>query len=125
MRSVKLLIPGTPVAWQRVGVNFGMSKFYDRQRKDKIDFAVQLANQFNGPLFSNPIAIDFIFKFKSSRTNKNRIWHVERPDLDNCIKYLLDAMKAIVITDDRICSKITAVKLFDNESSTEIIISEI
>ena len=50
------------------------------------------------------------------------IYHTVRPDCDNCIKLILDALSGIFWRDDALISKLTAAKLYDQKPRIEIII---
>ena len=51
------------------------------------------------PVKNEPLVVLMQFYFKQSRSNKTR-HHVQRPDLDNLAKAVLDALHGIVFLDD-------------------------
>jgi len=127
MRSKSYCIKGTPMSWQRAGRNG--SRYYDAQAKSKLSFGLFLAQQHDcEPLFDSGIHLNIVFYMPIPRTVKDRTdsdYHIKAPDLDNLEKFCMDAMKGIVITDDRIiCSK-TSQKLYGKVPRTLIIITEV
>jgi len=51
------------------------------------------------PVKNEPLVVLMQFYFRQSRSNKTR-HHVQRPDLDNLAKAVLDALHGIVFLDD-------------------------
>ena len=51
------------------------------------------------PVKGEPLSVVMHFYFRQSRSNKTR-HHVQRPDLDNLAKAVLDALHGIVFLDD-------------------------
>jgi len=48
------------------------------------------------------------------------------PDIDNCIKFVFDALNKLFWKDDRFIERVTAVKCFGStEPRTEVVIMEI
>ena len=47
-------------------------------------------------------------------------WHVSRPDLDNIIKAVLDALNGIVFDDDSAVCELVASKKYDSEERIEV-----
>ena len=125
-------IPLRPIPWKRAGLS-GRT-FYDTQVIDKVAFGLYLLKQHgNAPMFTKAISIDITFFMKTSQRKATAIktfghkYHSIKPDLDNLIKLLLDAIVATktIMTDDRIISIITAKKIFDPIPRTEFIIREL
>lgn len=78
-------------------------------------------SETQSPLYDRafPLMIDYTFVFKrpkymhSDRYPKIRIHHTKRPDLDNCIKSVNDALVgAKVLIDDSIIVGTTATKMY-------------
>lgn len=51
--------------------------------------------------------------------------HTQRPDLDNCIKSVLDFGNSIIFADDCIVAKMTGEKFWGLEGRAEIVVEEI
>lgn len=124
-KSMHYIVPGQPVAWMRTGVN--RNRFYDRQKKDKNDYGLLLQAQhqdktlFKGALemvvtFYMPIASSFS---KKNRANIEGAWHKFRPDLDNALKFLLDACTGILFDDDCCLVSVIAKKMYSCNPRTE------
>ena len=76
--------------------------------------------------------IIFYFPVPKSTSKKNKelmlqgkIMHTKRPDIDNCIKSVTDALNNIAYKDDGQICAITAVKCYDGEPRTEVMIESI
>jgi Holliday junction resolvase RusA-like endonuclease len=79
------------------------------------------------PIFSGPISVDVTFYFPHTIHKKNKLkrWHIIRPDLDNCVKFILDVATGITYNDDCIVSDIHARKMYSDSPRTEFTISEL
>ena len=71
--------------------------------------------------------IHFYFPIPKSTSKKNRelmlsneIMHNKRPDIDNCVKSITDALNEIAYKDDSQIVEIHAVKLYSDEARTEV-----
>ena len=53
------------------------------------------------PRNASPLTVSMLFRFKRPKSNKTR-WHVQRPDLDNLAKAVLDALHGIAYFDDAV-----------------------
>jgi Holliday junction resolvase RusA-like endonuclease len=51
--------------------------------------------------------------------------HQHEPDIDNCIKFVFDALNGLFWKDDRIIERVTAVKCFNGDARTEVVIMDI
>lgn len=78
------------------------------------------------------IIINFYFSIPKSTSKKNRelmlkgeIRHNKRPDIDNCIKSITDALNNIAYKDDSQIVQVIASKLYSEEPRTEVIIEKI
>lgn len=125
-RKKHYVVQATPVPWARAGIN--KTRFYDSQAQEKLLFRVAVEQQHaRCALFNNPISVDITFYMPYPlvlRKKRNYEFHSIRPDLDNLIKFLLDAIKGIVIVDDRIIYSLKAEKVYDETPRTEFIITE-
>ncbi len=127
MRSKSYCIKVKPMAWQRAGRNG--SRYFDAQAKDKLAHGLYLINQHDDePLFDKAIRIDAVFYMAIPKTLQNRShtkYHTKSPDIDNLKKFLLDSLKDVLITDDRIVSELGAAKYYDKDPRTEFTITEL
>jgi len=69
----------------------------------------------NGPLH---VVVEFYF---SSPKKGKRIYHVTKPDLDNCIKFILDVGNGIIWADDKQIVGLSAIKSY-GDPRTEIVV---
>lgn len=127
MRSKAYCIKITPIAWQRALRNGNRS--YDLQTKDKVSFGLYLDQQHaDEPFFEKPIHIDVTFYMPIPKPLKERtssLYNAGTPYLENLWKFLLDAMKDILILDDRVICSLSMKKVYDKEPRTELIITEV
>lgn len=127
MRSKEYIIHGVPVAWKRARLS-AIRRFYDGQIDEKALYALKL-KQLHGeePLFTGPMRIDMLFNFNKV-TSKGKVkpdYHTNYPDIDNLQKFVLDAIKNVLIKDDRFVCSVTADKTFDKTNWTRITITEL
>jgi len=127
MRSKAYCVKVTPIAWQRVVRS--SNRFYDTQTKDRVSFGLYLSQQHNDePLFTNPIHIDVIFYMPIPKLTKERVnslYHSTAPYIDNFYKFFVDAIKDILIPDERVICSLSMKKVYDKEPRTEIVITEV
>lgn len=76
--------------------------------------------------------INFYFAIPKSTSKKNRklmnegkIRHNKKPDIDNCIKSITDALNGIAYKDDSQIVQVKACKLYSEEPKTEVVIESI
>ena len=129
-----LTILGDPKAQQRHR-HFRRGKFsgtYDPSRDDKADFLSIVQAQAPPSPLLGPISIELIFFFPRLKghfgTGKNAgilkksapKWHTVKPDIDNTIKMVFDALNRIFWHDDSqiCCAKIW--KRYSSRPRTEI-----
>lgn len=74
-------------------------------------------------LLTGPLRLEVHFKFKTSK--RGDYWHSKRPDLDNLIKALTDAMNGIVFKDDSEISVILSSKAYSDMDLIEAFVQEI
>lgn len=114
-----------PVPWMRAGLN-KTNRFYDQQVQSKIAFGLIVAKQHkNKEPHSKPISLDLQFHIKQPKSRKEIIPMGVKPDLDNLIKFVLDALNDVLWIDDKIITTIHAHKQYSHEPKTIITIKEI
>ena len=129
--SITYVIPGQPVAWKRAGRRKG-GGFFDQQMNSKLGTGIFINNQHVGEMYKGPLLLDITFYFKIATTLSKKQkdfllgnYHHTKPDLDNCIKYILDTCNTLLFDDDCTISKITACKLYDTDPRTEFTLTEL
>ena len=132
--KIQFQIPGPPKHQQRHRSS-SRGKFihqYDPSAKDKKSFLLQ-AKQYapksphNGAVY---LTVWFCMKRPKSHygTGKNQaklkdsapLWHTNTPDVDNCIKFVMDSLNKVFWKDDSQVSSIIAQKRYDENPRTVI-----
>lgn len=113
---MRLYIEGQPIAAPRPRVTRAgrayMPKTYTQYKKSAI---TQLRCQYKDDPLDKPVYmyVEFIFKrlAKTPKRQKDRVFKIKKPDIDNCLKSTLDSLvDAGVLLDDNIVVSINAVK---------------
>ena len=133
-------IPGKPIAKKRprFAIRNGKGIAYNGQSTDegKVILQLQKESEWIG-LIKKPVRIDMRFWFirpkshyKSNNIKKDlkegySVYHMQKPDIDNLIKFYLDCMNGIIIEDDKQVIEINSGKYFGSLEKTFIIISEL
>ena len=121
-------IPGTPIAWRRAGRKG--SRYYDAQAKQKetVQKVVRVALSGLFP-HKEPIKVDMHFgmPIPKSWSTKKRIAaigkpHSSRPDVDNLIKFVSDALNEILWDDDAIIYQVRGTKTYTTNPKTLIFV---
>ena len=114
----------------------GRPRFYNRGRftgcydpeiskNAKHDIRMQLLAQ-NPIKLDGPLKIVLHFHLKRPKSLPKRItYHIKKPDIDNLIKLLLDALRDICWHDDNQIVELIARKDYGEDLRTEITISEV
>ena len=127
MRSKAYRIDIVPIACARVMRNANRS--YDALTRDKVSFGLYLAQQHNDePFFDKPVHLDVTFYMPIPKQLKERsdsVYHFAVPFIDNLWRFFIDAIKDIVISDERVICSFSAKKVYDKEPRTELIITEV
>ncbi len=130
MKEQTFIIRGIPRAQ-------GRPKFYRRgnfvgaydpkeSRQYKDNVAAQIVAQ--SPRYIADAAIDLSvwFDLPRPKTLPKRVTeHTKKPDLDNLVKGVKDALKGLVWRDDSQVVRITAVKQYGHEPGVQIIVKEV
>lgn len=129
-KGTRIIVKGTPVAKQRP--RFGNGHAYtpkDTIYQEKLIAWTYKAH--NGPMMDGAIEIDCEFVYAPLKTwSKKKTERMmgqpklTRPDTDNMVKLVLDALNGIAYTDDNRIWKITSRKVFGKEAMTIITIRE-
>lgn len=70
----------------------------------------------NQPRLAGPIQADVLFVISKPKKPKDKNYHVVRPDLDNLLKLVLDALNGILWNDDSQIVQICASKRYVNDN---------
>ncbi len=114
-----------PIAWKRAG-KCG-KRFFDQQSHEKLAFGLYLSQQHaDAPLYTQPLMIEMMFYIAPPKTVKKRTPYVSTfPDIDNLMKFVLDAAKDILYDDDRIVCILQGTKLYDLNPRVELTVTEL
>jgi Holliday junction resolvase RusA-like endonuclease len=114
-------IKGEPIVLKRH--RWSRGKTYNPSKQQQIEFA-QKCKLPEIPI-KDILEIDLIFyceRPKSHQRMKSPPIYPKRKDLDNLIKFVLDAFNKNLYEDDSQVIKITAIKLFDSDPRTCVIV---
>ena len=130
MIKTELLLEGEPIPLQRhrTTVKNGKQQQFDPQAKRKVVIRNILFHRLKDPTpCKKEVSIILKFYFyrppsMRGKTNEDleKISHIRKPDLDNCIKFILDCGNGILWKDDSLISEIYAFKAWSNHPRTEI-----
>ena len=136
MEPIRLTVHGDPKAQKRHR-HASMGKFvkvYDPSSADKTDFYWICHNNKPSEPFTTPLQVDIGLYFARPKshygTGKNShirkatapIFHTSKPDIDNCVKFILDALNKFFWKDDSQIWSLKVKKSYDNNPRTEITI---
>lgn len=132
---IQITIPGEPVAKGRPRVTkygaYTPDKTVNYESLVKFSFIEQHKKKTK---IEGPISMDVTFFFKiPKRTSKvktdlmeeGKILPTKRPDIDNCIKSITDALNGFAYDDDSQIVSLTARKLYSGEPRVEVMLQPI
>lgn len=133
MREVKLYINSAPIPQKRHRHNG--NKTYDplagvkKAYKNVIQVQMNQFLEHSEHMLCGPIHVTINFfmplpNSKSSRKTKG-LYHIQKPDIDNLLKFILDTMSGVVYADDAYIFKIESTKFYSTQPRTEIILREV
>jgi Holliday junction resolvase RusA-like endonuclease len=122
---------GDPIAWKRPG-RVG-NRYFDKQikEKEKLREVVRIAKE---AICSPNNALSLFFQFniatppswsKKRALNAFSKLHKSKPDVDNLVKFLLDAFTGYLWEDDCQIAEIYASKTYAEKPSTKLVIVEV
>ena len=132
-----LRIKGNPTALKRHRMT-KTGHSYDPSAKEKQEFLMMVQNKAPNPPIKGAIKIDVLFymprpkshyrtgKFSGILKDTAPMWHTGRPDLDNLVKFISDALNGVFYKDDSQICLLHAEKMYVKKyPRTEIDIEEI
>ena len=102
---------------------------YDPHHKIKEGYKWQLKSQYREELMTGPIILSVTFFMpipKSTSGIKKRqmangiIHHIKKPDVDNLLKLVCDALNQTIFSDDSQIIEVRAKKIYSNNPGTSI-----
>jgi len=128
---IQFEVLGEPKALKRHRMGRGFN--YDPSKNDKSDFLWQVKKNAPPTPLDQPLHLKLTFSFPRPKshygTGKNSnvlkvnapIYHTARPDIDNLIKFVLDALNTIYWRDDSCVSVNESIKVYtDGTPKTEV-----
>ena len=123
------IIPGRPNTYKSLRVRHGRN-VYAIHSKDKKETKKIIAEQkpATPPINDKPVEVRASLHFKRPKSHfktngllkPSAPRHIlKRPDIDNCLKYILDSLQPEVIVDDKLVVKVTIVKKWCNSKDEE------
>jgi len=110
---MKITIPGKPISWKRARTN--NKRYYDEQVKQKESYGILFKMKQKEPL-TGPLTLVccFVFQYPQKQRNKMKLNqpYDKKRDLDNMIKFALDAGNGILYHDDSQIVHIIALKVY-------------
>jgi Holliday junction resolvase RusA-like endonuclease len=129
-QSAQYTISGPPIPLKRP--RFGLGHVFDSQKREKYGAGLQLKSQheyvlpFDGPL---KLEVTFFMPMPKRLAKKNHVDgsapHYIKPDIDNLLKFLLDAANNVIIKDDSLVSCVVANKIYSLCPRTELTITRL
>ena len=137
-RSVTFTVPGSPVGKQRPRFSRRSGRTYTPEKTVNYETLVRLSyqQQVDAEPFERdkPLSLKLeiyqqipnsVSKKKREMMNGKKILPTKRPDIDNVIKSVLDAVNGTAFHDDSQIVKIYAVKYFSEYPEVKVTISEV
>ena len=109
---------------------------YDPSTNDKEDFLIRCKEHWDKKTQEGPLWVQLRFNMRRPNSHYRSgkyshilkddapEYHVTKPDSDNLIKFVCDALNGVFYKDDSQITRIQAVKVYAKEPSTEITIME-
>ena len=106
---------------------------FDPSKKDKVAFLKTIFNQLPQTPSTKPLKIDITFNFEHAKSHLKKNGelkpyapklHTQRPDIDNLVKFVLDALNGHLYVDDSQIIELSAIKKFAPEACIEIKVIE-
>jgi len=138
MTQITFTVHGEPKAQKRhrdSTSKTGQKIKYDPSSADKTDFKWMVIQSRPQEPFNQPIRLEVVFYFSrpkshfGSGANSHRIkesaplWHTSKPDADNCIKFIKDALNKIFWRDDSLICDVTIKKFYNSQPRTEVTVT--
>lgn len=103
----------------------------DPSKKEKLQIRAQIRAQWKQEPLDEPVQLTILFnigvrdswsKKKKEKALSGALLPASKPDLDNLLKLLLDAMNGLVYRDDALVCKITVSKRYSLQPKTGIVV---
>ncbi len=126
-------IPGVPVAQPRPRTLITAGKVHtvSNPRGSRVSAWKQVVQLYARQAFRKPLEgplkliLAFLLPRSSGAPKERLLWHKTRPDLDNLVKAILDAMNGIVYLDDGQVCYCESTKMTDDQCGVEVQITQL
>ena len=126
-----IVLEGAPIPWKRAGINSRGKEMtiYDKQYFEKKCAREEMRKQFLCEPLKGPVAISITFHMPiptgTSQTARRKMiegdkQHDRKPDVDNLLKYIFDAMNGVIFVDDSQICLVNARKIYSDSPRTEM-----
>jgi hypothetical protein len=116
------LVKGEPLPYREHKIIKGIWTDY---KQEQLKRTIQLENQIDDrAVAGGPVHVDFVFAFDLTvgRDKKLDSWHLERPTLDDLIRYINAISRNRIYIPERMIS-FTAKKCYSTEPHTEFTVT--
>ena len=113
---MKFIIPGHPIAWERPIPSRNSKRCFNPQLKQRENVQWILRSQYVGPIHKGPIILKIKFTFLGDPDEL----HEDVPDTDNLLKFLLDCLQGVIISNDKRIPTLYAHKCKGPQEMTEV-----
>jgi Holliday junction resolvase RusA-like endonuclease len=100
------------------------NRYYNPLSKEKTKYQWIVKSQYRGPPMAGALRCSTFFFLKAPAFLKPRdgihSWCLKRIDLDNCMKFLLDACKGILMEDDSQICIMQVMKIWSETNHTKL-----
>ena len=135
---MKFFIPGNPIGKGRPRsvVRGGYVSHYTPKKTRAEETRLRTEAKIHGPdvPYTGPLAVNLRFQMPIPKqtTKKQRAliesglsFHTKKPDLDNLIKLILDALNEVIWQDDKQIVRLTTEKEYDNQPGIWVEVTEL
>jgi len=130
--EITFTVFGDPIALKRHRMT-KTGHSYDPSAADKADFLSQAMRYKPSIPLTGPLLAGMAFGFARPKSHFNKKglkptapkYKASRPDLDNCVKFILDALNSKFFADDAQVVKTVAVKEYADVPNVTVTLSEI
>ena len=125
MSEKHLIIEMDPVPKGRPRFTRTGHAFTDKKTRDAEKYIRDLAlAEWGKTPFSGPVILNIFFTFSKPKSNKKPN-HTQRPDLDNCIKLVSDAINGVGFSDDCQIVGLSGVKAWGENGLIDVWVKEV
>jgi Holliday junction resolvase RusA-like endonuclease len=127
---LRFVVPGEPVAWQRTRINRSGYHFTaEKTRTAQATIAEAGGLAFRAafglhPLLDEPLSLSIVAFCGTKAKRAHGRYRTTRPDLDNYVKTVMDALNGVIWLDDARIVHIDARKVWAEEPRLSIVVCE-